>query len=129
MDCLTTTVGSLRCHATANQSESTTLHVIHTFWYISTRQFTVSYLFARSSGSSAYRYRRVILVLYVPSGPRGFYGGSRKGAEKNRPTVPRPLSRFATHPRWPPFPTIPSTTWQPVCTRKKWLVRSLSQRG
>ena len=51
--------------------------------------------------------RAAILVLYVPRGGR-WGSRSRAGGDKNSPpilassqTVPRPPSRFCTHPRWP----------------------------
>ena len=68
------------------------------------RLFTVPYFFVSSLGSSAYRYGRPSWFC-VPRGGR-WGSGSSAGGDKNSPpiltssqTVPRPPSRFCTHPR------------------------------
>ena len=52
----------------------------------------------RSSGSSAYRYGWQSW-WYVPRGRASGFRGAREEGTSSQ-TVPRPLSRFDTHPRW-----------------------------
>jgi len=72
---------------------------------IKTELFTVTYFFVRSSEPSAYWYGRPCWFHMQKNVPRGrasgfiAVGGGRR--EKSQ-TGPRPLSRFDTHPRWPP---------------------------
>ena len=78
---------------------------IQTTHHHATRLFTVPYVFVRSSRSSAYGY----------GWPSWFYM-SREGGRGSL-TVPRPLSGFDTHSRWPPV-TPSLRSWFSAILRK-----------